>query len=119
MSDFVIELKSANIFQNKNLILSDVNLEIHKGQFIYLVGKTGSGKSSLLKTLYADLPLKEGKGSVAGYNLNKLKPGKVPFLRRKLGIVFQDFQLLPDRSVAENMLFVMNATGWKKKKEIF
>lgn len=118
MSNLVIELKSANIFQDKNLILSDVNLEIHKGQFIYLVGQTGSGKSSLLKTLYADLPLKEGEGTVAGFKLKKLKQSKVPYLRRKLGIVFQDFQLLPDRTVADNMLFVMNATGWKDKKKM-
>ena len=118
MSNLVIELKSANIFQEKNLILSDVNLEIHKGQFIYLVGQTGSGKSSLLKTLYADLPLMEGEGTVAGFKLRKLKQSKVPFLRRKLGIVFQDFQLLPDRTVADNMLFVMNATGWKDKKKM-
>lgn len=118
MSNLVIELKSANIFQDKNLILSDVNLEIHKGQFIYLVGQTGSGKSSLLKTLYADLPLKEGEGTVAGFKLKKLKQSKVPYLRRKLGIVFQDFQLLPDRTVADNMLFVMNATGWKDKNKM-
>ena len=118
MSDYVIELKEANIYQDKTLILSDVNLQIHKGQFLYLVGQTGSGKSSLLKTLYADLPLKEGTGKVAGFKLNKLKSGKVPFLRRKLGIVFQDFQLLPDRTVRQNMLFVMEATGWSKKQEM-
>lgn len=118
MADYVIELKEAQIYQEKTLILSDVNIQISKGQFIYLVGATGSGKSSLLKTLYADLPLKEGTGSVAGFKLKKLKGSKVPFLRRKLGIVFQDFQLLPDRTIAENMLFVMNATGWKKKEEM-
>lgn len=118
MSDYVIELKDAQIYQDKTLILSDVNIQISKGQFIYLVGQTGSGKSSLLKTLYADLPLKEGKGSVAGYKLKKLKNSKVPFLRRKLGIVFQDFQLLPDRTISENMLFVMKATGWTKKAEM-
>jgi len=118
MSDYVIELKDAQIYQDKTLILSDVNIQISKGQFIYLVGQTGSGKSSLLKTLYADLPLKEGKGSVAGYKLKKLKNSKVPFLRRKLGIVFQDFQLLPDRTISENMLFVMRATGWTKKAEM-
>ena len=98
MADFVIELIGAEIYQNKTLILSDVNIQISKGQFIYFVGATGSGKSSLLKTLYADLPLKEGKGSVAGFKLKKLKGSKVPFLRRKLGIVFQDFQLLSDQS---------------------
>jgi len=118
MSDFVIELKDAQIYQDKTLILSDVNIQISKGQFIYLVGQTGSGKSSLLKTLYADLPLKEGKGNVAGYKLKKLKSSKVPFLRRKIGIVFQDFQLLPDRTIFENMLFVMKATGWTKKSEM-
>ena len=118
MSDHVIELKGANIYQEKNLILSDVNLQIDKGQFLYLVGQTGSGKSSLLKTMYADLPLLEGKGKVAGFSLKKLKRSKVPFLRRKIGIVFQDFQLLPDRSVFENMVFVMKATGWSKKQEI-
>lgn len=118
MSDHVIELKGANIYQEKTLILSDVNLQIDKGQFLYLVGQTGSGKSSLLKTMYADLPLLEGKGKVAGFSLKKLKRSKVPFLRRKIGIVFQDFQLLPDRSVFENMVFVMKATGWTKKQEI-
>jgi len=118
MADYVIELKEAQIYQEKTLILSDVNIQVSKGQFIYLVGATGSGKSSLLKTLYADLPLKEGTGSVAGFKLKKLKNSKVPFLRRKLGIVFQDFQLLPDRSISENMLFVMKATGWTKKEEM-
>jgi len=118
MSEFVIELKNAKIFQDKTEILSDVNLQIDKGQFFYLVGQTGSGKSSLLKTLYADLPLKEGSGKVAGFKLNKIKRGKIPFLRRKLGIVFQDFQLLPDRSVYSNLIFVMKATGWDKKSEM-
>lgn len=118
MADYVIELKEAQIYQEKTLILSDVNIQVSKGQFIYLVGATGSGKSSLLKTLYADLPLKEGTGSVAGFKLKKLKSSKVPFLRRKLGIVFQDFQLLPDRTISENMLFVMKATGWTKKEEM-
>ena len=118
MSNHVIELKGANIYQDKTLILSDVSIQIDKGQFFYLVGHTGSGKSSLLKTLYADLPLNEGTGKVAGYDLKKIKNSKVPFLRRKLGIVFQDFQLLSDRSVAENMLFVMKATGWNKKQEM-
>lgn len=118
MSDYVIELKNANIYQDKTLILSGVNLQIDKGQFIYLVGHTGSGKSSLLKTMYADLPLAEGEGKVAGFKLKKLKRSKIPFLRRKIGIVFQDFQLLPDRTVFDNMVFVMKATGWKSKKEI-
>lgn len=118
MSNHVIELKNVNIYQGTSLILSDVSLQIDKGQFLYLVGQTGSGKSSLLKTLYADLPLTEGTGEVAGFNLKKLKSSKVPFLRRKLGIVFQDFQLLPDRSVFDNMVFVMKATGWTKKQEM-
>jgi len=118
MSDYVIELKDAKIYQDKTLILSDVNLQIAKGQFLYLVGQTGSGKSSLLKTLYADLPLNEGSGKVAGFKLKKLKTSKVPFLRRKLGIVFQDFQLLPDRNINENMVFVMKATGWTDKSKI-
>jgi cell division transport system ATP-binding protein len=118
MSDFVIELKNVKIYQDKTEILSEVNLQIDKGQFLYLVGQTGSGKSSLLKTLYADLPLTEGTGKVAGFKLNKIKRSKIPFLRRKLGIVFQDFQLLPDRSVYANLIFVMKATGWDKKSEM-
>lgn len=114
----VIQLKDVKIYQEKILILSDVNIEIEKGQFVYLVGKTGSGKSSLLKTLYGELPLKEGKGSVAEFDLKKLKYKQIPFLRRKLGIVFQDFQLLDDRSVNQNLVFVMKATGWTDKNEI-
>lgn len=118
MSDTVIHLKDANIYQGESLILSDVRLDIKKGQFIYLVGKTGSGKSSLLKTLYGELPLKSGKGEVAGYKLQKLKKRQIPFLRRKLGIVFQDFQLLTDRTVQDNLLFVLKATGWKDKAKM-
>lgn len=114
----VIELKDANIYQGKSLILSDVNMQIDKGQFIYLIGKTGSGKSSLLKTIYGDLTLKEGEGAVAGFNLKSLKSSQIPFLRRKLGIVFQDFQLLRDRSVNNNLIFVMKATGWDDKEKI-
>ncbi len=114
----VIKLKDVKIYQEKVLILSDVNIEIEKGQFVYLVGKTGSGKSSLLKTLYGELPLKEGTGSVAEFNLKKLKYKEIPFLRRKLGIVFQDFQLLGDRSVNQNLVFVMKATGWTDKTEV-
>ncbi len=116
--DILIELKDVSVFQQDLLILKDVNLEIKKGEFVYFVGRTGSGKSSLLKMLYADLPLEKGVGSVVGYDLNKLKSNKIPFLRRELGIVFQDFQLLTDRSVNENLLFVMRATGWKDKKKI-
>lgn len=111
--DTIIELQRTSIFQKHNLVLTDVSFTIEKGEFVYLVGKTGSGKSSLLRTLYADLPLLQGEGSIAGYNLTKLKTKDIPFLRRKLGIVFQDFQLLPDRSVNDNLLYVMKATGWK------
>ena len=114
----IITLNNAKIYQEKLLVLSDVTLDIAKGEFIYLIGKTGSGKSSLLKTLYADLPLNDGEGTIAGYELNKLRRKKIPYLRRKLGIVFQDFQLLTDRSVNDNLIFVMKATGWKNKKEM-
>jgi cell division transport system ATP-binding protein len=116
--DTLIELKDVSVFQQNMLILKNVNLEIKKGEFVYFVGRTGSGKSSLLKLLYADLPLNEGVGSVVGYDLKKLKTKKIPYLRRELGIVFQDFQLLIDRSVNENLMFVMRATGWKDKKKI-
>jgi cell division transport system ATP-binding protein len=116
--DTTISLKGVNIFQNDHLILSNVNLEIEKGEFVYLIGKTGSGKSSLLKTLYADLPLKEGEGSIADFDLKKIKTRDIPKLRRKLGIIFQDFQLLSDRTVEENLRFVLKATGWKNKSEI-
>lgn len=119
MSDkAIIELKNAIIRQQDNIILTDVNLEVEKGEFVYLIGKVGSGKSSLMKTLYADLPLKDGGGSVAGYYLPIIKRKQIPFLRRKIGIIFQDFQLLTDRSVYENLEFVLKATGWKNKKEI-
>lgn len=114
----VIELNEATIVQGGSNILSDVNLKIEKGQFIYLVGKTGSGKSSLMKTLYGELKLEEGNGNVAGFNLSRLKLSELPYLRRKLGIVFQDFQLLSDRSVNQNLIFVMKATGWKDKNRI-
>lgn len=109
----VLFLKNASIFQEKNLILSGISLSIYKGDFMYLIGKTGSGKSSLMKTLYGDLPLIEGEGEIVGYNLQKLKEKQIPFLRRKLGIVFQDFKLLNDRNVYDNLLFVLKATGWK------
>jgi cell division transport system ATP-binding protein len=114
----IIELKNATIRQSDNIILSDVNLKVEKNEFVYLIGKVGSGKSSLLKTLYADLPLTEGGGSVAGFYLPIIKRKQIPFLRRKIGIVFQDFKLLTDRSVKENLEFVLKATGWKNKKEI-
>lgn len=114
----IIKLENASIFQKKNLILNNVNLDICKGEFVYLIGKTGSGKSSLLKVLYGDIKLTQGEGAVAGYNLRKIKNKEIPFLRRKLGIVFQDFQLLTDRSARENLEFVLKATGWKDKNKI-
>ena len=114
----IVSIKDCNIYIDKHLILSDVNFDIQKGEFIYLIGKTGTGKSSLLKTLYGELELKEGTGVVADFDLKKLKRKQIPFLRRKLGIVFQDFQLLTDRSVAENLIFVMKATGWTDKNKM-
>jgi len=111
----IVSLRNANIYQGKSLILSDVNLEVQKGEFVYLIGKTGSGKSSLLKTLYGDIYLKEGMGHVAGFDLKQLKWQTVPLLRRNLGIVFQDFRLLTDRNVHDNLEFVLKATGWKDK----
>ncbi len=113
MSETVISLKNVNIYQGENLILQDVNFEVHKGEFVYLVGKTGTGKSSLLKTLYGELTLREGKGTVVGFNLSDMNWKTVPYLRRNLGVVFQDFQLLTDRNVNENLKFVLKATGWK------
>jgi len=113
-----ISLKNVQIYQGKHLILKDVNLNIQAGEFVYMIGKTGSGKSSLLKTLYADIPLKDGEGEVVGENLVGLKTKQVPFLRRKLGIVFQDFQLLSDRSIHDNLFFVLKATGWDSKKKM-
>jgi cell division transport system ATP-binding protein len=111
-SDIVVSVKDTTIFQDSNTVLADVNFDIQKGEFVYLVGRTGSGKSSLLKTFYADLPLHQGEVTVAGYKIKSLPSSKVPLLRRKLGIIFQDFQLFNDRTVAENMMFVMKATGW-------
>ena len=113
MAEIIVALQHANIYQGDNLILQDVNITVNKGDFAYLVGKTGAGKSSLLKTLYGDLLLREGEGQVAGFNLREMDWKKVPYLRRTLGVVFQDFQLLTDRNVNENLKFVLKATGWK------
>lgn len=117
-NNLLVELKNAFIFQGKNLVLNGVDVTVRKGEFIYLIGKTGSGKSSLLKSLYGDLPLMEGEGKVVGFDLRKLKTRDIPYLRRKLGIVFQDFQLLMDRTVADNLTFSLKATGWKDKVKI-
>jgi cell division transport system ATP-binding protein len=116
MGEIIVELRHANIYQGDNLILQDANIVASKGEFVYLVGKTGTGKSSLLKTLYGDLPLREGEGLVAGFKLEQMDWKKVPYLRRSLGVVFQDFQLLTDRNVNDNLKFVLQATGWKDVK---
>ncbi|MDN6279602.1 MAG: ATP-binding cassette domain-containing protein [Psychroflexus sp.] len=118
MSDVILELNKASIYQRENLILSEVNVSINKGEFVYLIGKTGTGKSSFMKTLYGDLPLRDGIGNIVDYNLRKLKDKEVPHLRRKLGVVFQDFKLLNDRNVHENLKFVLKATGWKDKTKM-
>lgn len=111
----ILQLKDVAVYQNNNLILSNINLAIGKGELVYLIGKTGSGKSSLIKLLYGDLPLTQGQGKVVGFNLKKLNEDKIPLLRRKLGVVFQDFKLLTDRSVYDNLVFVLKATGWTDK----
>jgi cell division transport system ATP-binding protein len=118
MSEIVVQIEHANIYQSGNLILQDVNLNVQKGEFVYLVGKTGTGKSSLLKTLYGEITLTEGVGNVVGFNLKEMDWKKLPFLRRNLGIVFQDFQLLTDRNVNENLSFVLKATGWQDEQLI-
>jgi cell division transport system ATP-binding protein len=118
MSNHVLRLKDAAIYQGDNLVLSDVSVSVDKGEFVYLIGKTGTGKSSFMKTLYGDLPLKEGEGDIVGYDLATLKENDIPFLRRKLGVVFQDFKLLNDRTVSSNLQFVLNATGWTDKVAI-
>jgi len=116
MSEPVLSLKNASIYQRESLILSDVNVEVNKGDFVYLIGKTGTGKSSFMKTLYGDIPLIEGEGSIVDFDLSTLKENQIPFLRRKLGIVFQDFKLLNDRTVKDNLVFVLKATGWSDQK---
>jgi cell division transport system ATP-binding protein len=116
--DTIISFENVPIFQKDNLVLTDVSFHVDKGEFLFIIGKTGTGKSSLLKTIYAELPIVEGAASVAGYDLKTMKRKDIPFLRRKLGIIFQDFQLLNDRSVFDNLLFIMKATGWKEKQKI-
>jgi cell division transport system ATP-binding protein len=118
MAATILSLQNVSINQENNRVLSNVNLEVKRGDFIYLIGKTGAGKSSLLKTLYGDLALLEGEGSIVDYDLRQLKEKDIPYLRRKLGVVFQDFKLLPDRNIYDNLLFVLKATGWKEKAEM-
>lgn len=118
MSNPILQLKDAAIYQGDSLVLSNVNVEINKGDFVYLIGKTGTGKSSFMKTLYGDLPLTEGEGHIVDFNLKTLKEKEIPFLRRKLGVVFQDFKLLTDRTINDNLLFVLKATGWKDKNDM-
>src|SRR5688572_15935599 len=114
----IVKLTNVNVYQGNSLILSDVNITVNRGEFVYLIGKTGTGKSSLLKTLYGDLQLREGNGQVAGFDLTKMDWKKVPYLRRNLGVVFQDFQLLTDRTVHDNLKFALKATGWQEPKQI-
>ncbi|MGM0934012.1 MAG: cell division ATP-binding protein FtsE [Bacteroidota bacterium] len=118
MSETILDLKNAAIYQRESLILSEVDVTVNKGEFVYLIGKTGTGKSSFMKTLYGDLPLTEGEGTIVDYNLRTLKEKDIPYLRRKLGVVFQDFKLLTDRNIKDNLLFVLKATGWKDQKAI-
>ena len=118
MSQTILSLKDVTIYQEHNPILANVNLDVKHGEFLYVIGKTGSGKSSFMKTLYADLPLTEGEGTIVDYDLNSLKESDIPYLRRKLGVVFQDFKLLPDRNVHDNLEFVLRATGWIEKEEM-
>ena len=112
MPETIVQLEDVAVFQRENLILNQINLEVKKGEFVYVIGKTGSGKSSFMKTLYADLPLRQGKGKIVDFDLKTMPEKDIPFLRRKLGIVFQDFKLLPDRNINNNLKFVLKATGW-------
>ncbi len=118
MPEIIVQLEDVAVFQTENLILNHINLEVKKGDFVYIIGKTGSGKSSFMKTLYGDLPMKQGKGSVVDFNLATLQEKDIPFLRRKLGIVFQDFKLLPDRNINNNLKFVLKATGWTDSEKM-
>lgn len=118
MAEAILSLQNASINQENNCVIKNVNLEVKRGEFLYLIGKTGAGKSSFLKTLYGDLALTEGEGSIVAYDLRHLKEKEIPYLRRKLGVVFQDFKLLSDRSIYDNLLFVLKATGWKEKAEM-
>ncbi|MEC7263123.1 MAG: ATP-binding cassette domain-containing protein [Bacteroidota bacterium] len=118
MPETIVKLQDVAVFQNENMVLNHIDLEVKKGEFVYVIGKTGSGKSSFMKTLYADLPLKQGDGNVVDFDLKTLKEKNIPFLRRKLGIVFQDFKLLSDRNVNNNLQFVLKATGWTDPKKM-
>ena len=118
MQNMIVSLQNATIQNENQVVLADINFKVIKGDFVFLIGKTGAGKSSLLKVLYGDLPLSNGMGSILGYDLEKLKDRDIPSLRRKLGVVFQDFKLLPDRTVFDNLAFVLKATGWSGKEKI-
>ena len=118
MNSKIVEYENVSIFQNGKLILTDISLKVNKGEFVFLIGRTGSGKSSLIRTLYGDLKLNKGKGKIVSFSLNKLKNKEIPYLRRKIGVVFQDFKLLTDRDIYKNLEFVLKATGWKEKKKI-
>ena len=118
MQNAIVTLDKATIINEKNVIFSDINFSVGAGEFVFLIGKTGSGKSSLLKVLYGDLQLSAGPGAIVGYNLTEIKENQIPLLRRKIGVVFQDFKLLPDRTIFDNLVFVLKATGWKNKEQI-